>query len=188
MAEKLSVVMARRHIRMANVVLLVIDATEGVSAADATIGGYAHEEGRAVLVCVNKWDAVAKKDKRAFETSVRDTMKFLEYAPVIFISARTGAGVDGLYAAIHQAYDSASARVGTGELNRFLETLKSERDPRILYITQPSVRPPTFVLFTDRKTPLHFSKERYLVNQIRKRFGFEATPIVIKTRPRNERR
>jgi len=188
MAEKLSVVMARRHIRMANVVLLVLDATEGVTAADATIGGYAHEEGRSVLICVNKWDAVAKKDKRAFETSVRDTLKFLEYAPVIFLSARTGAGVDGLYARILQAYEAASARVGTGELNRFLETLKSERDPRILYITQPSVRPPTFVLFTDRKTPLHFSKERYLVNQIRKRFGFEATPIVLKLRPRNERR
>ena len=187
MAEKLSVVMARRHIRMANVVLLVLDATEGVISADATIAGYAHEEGRAVLVCVNKWDAVARKDKRAFETSVRDVMKFLEYAPVLFISARTGAGVDALYARIHQAYDSASERVGTGELNRFLLTLKSERDPRILYITQPSVRPPTFVLFTDRKTPLHFSKERYLVNQIRKRFGFEATPIVLKTRPRNER-
>ena len=187
MAEKLSVVMARRHIRMANVVLVVLDATEGVLAADATIAGYAHEEGRSVLICVNKWDAAPRKDQRAFETTVRDGMKFLEYAPTLFISARTGAGVNGLYARIREAYESASARVPTGELNRFLETLKSERDPRILYITQPSVRPPTFVLFTDSKTPLHFSKERYLINQIRKRFGFEATPIVIKTRPRGRK-
>jgi GTP-binding protein len=187
MAEKLSVVMARRHIRMANVVLMVLDATEGVLGADATIAGYAHEEGRSVLVCVNKWDAVSKKDMRAFETTVRDGMKFLEYAPVFFISAKTGAGVDDLYARIHAAYESASQRVPTGELNRFLETLKAEREPRILYITQPSVRPPTFVLFTDRKTPLHFSKERYLINQIRKRFGFAATPIVLKTRPRVRR-
>jgi GTP-binding protein len=186
MAEKLSVVMARRHIRMANVALLILDATEGPVAADATIAGYAHEEGRAVLLCVNKWDAAPRKDKRAFETRVRDAMKFMDYAPVLFLSARTGAGVEGLYAQIRQAFESASARVGTGELNRFLETLKSERDPRILYITQASVRPPTFVLFTDRKTPLHFSKERYLVNQIRKRFGFEGTPIVLKTRPRGK--
>jgi GTP-binding protein len=187
MAEKLSVVMARRHIRMANVVLLVLDATEGVLGADATIAGYAHEEGRSVLVCVNKWDAVPRKDKRVFETAVRDGLKFLEYAPVLFISARTGAGVDGLYARIREAYESASRRVPTGELNRFLETLKSEHEPRILYITQPSVRPPTFVLFTDRATPLHFSKERYLVNQIRKHFGFEATPIVLKTKPRKRK-
>ncbi len=184
MAEKLSVVMARRHIRMANVVLLILDATDGVLAADATIAGYAHEEGRSVLICVNKWDAVRKKDKRAFETAARDELKFLEYAPVLFLSARTGIGVDPLYPRIRQAYEAASERVPTGELNRFLETLKSERDPRILYITQPSVRPPTFVLFTDRATPLHFSKERYLVNQLRKRFGFDATPIVIKTKPR----
>jgi GTP-binding protein len=185
MAEKLSVVMARRHIRMANVVLLVLDATEGVLAADATIGGYAHEEGRSVLVCVNKWDAVPRNDKRAFETAVRDGLKFLDYAPVVFISARTGAGVDGLYGRIRQAYEAASTRVPTGELNRFLETLEVEREPRILYMTQASVRPPTFVLFTDRATPLYFSKERQMVNQIRKRFGFDATPIVIKTKPRH---
>ncbi len=187
MAEKLSVVMARRHIRMANVVLLVLDATEGVLAADATIGGYAHEEGRSVLVCVNKWDAVPRNDKRAFEAAVRDGLKFLDYAPVVFISARTGAGVDGLYGRIRQAYEAASTRVPTGELNRFLETLEAEREPRILYMTQASVRPPTFVLFTDRATPLYFSKERQMVNQIRKRFGFEATPIVIKTKPRHAR-
>jgi GTP-binding protein len=167
--------------------LSVLDATEGVVGADATIAGYAHEEGRAVLVCVNKWDASPNKNKRAFEIKVRDELKFLEYAPVLFLSAKTGVGVEALYSQIREAYDSASHRVPTGELNRFLETLKAEREPRILYITQASVRPPTFVLFTDRATPLHFSKERYLVNQLRKRFGFEATPIVLKTRPRSRK-
>ena len=187
MAEKLSVVMARRHIRMANVALLVLDATEGALAADATIAGYAHEEGRAVLLCVNKWDAAPNRNQRAFETKARDTLKFLEYAPMMFLSAKTGEGVEELYPRIREAYESASRRVPTGELNRFLETLKSEREPRILYMTQASMRPPTFVLFTDRKMPLHFSKERQLINQIRKRFGFEATPIVLKVKAKPRR-
>jgi GTP-binding protein len=190
MAEKLSVVMARRHIRMANVVLLVVDPTEGVVASDATIAGYAHEEGRALVICVNKWDIAPDKNREAFEHKIRRELKFLEYAPVMFLSAKTGMGVRPLFARIRKAYEAASTRVGTGELNRFLETLKTGREPRVLYITQPAVRPPTFVLFTDRPTELHFSKERQLVNQLRKRFGFEATPIVIKTKakaPRNRR-
>ena len=184
MAEKLSVVMARRHIRMANVVLLIMDATEGVLSADATIAGYAHEEGRALLLCVNKWDASPNKDRRAFETGIRDELKFLDYAPVAFLSAKTGAGVQQLLPRVKELYDSASQRIPTGELNRFVETLTEQRDPRILYITQPHVRPPTFVLFTDRPYPLHFSNERHLVNQIRKRFGFLGTPIVLKVKPR----
>jgi GTP-binding protein len=188
MAEKLSVVMARRHIRMANVVLLLLDATQGVLAADATIAGYAHEEGRALILCVNKWDASPTQDRRAFETHLRDELKFLEYAPVAFISAKTGAGVRQLLPRVRQLYESASQRIPTGELNRFVETLKDEREPRILYITQPSVRPPTFVLFTDRPEPLHFSKERFLVNHLRRRFGFQGTPIVLKTKPRKRPR
>jgi len=188
MAEKLSVVMARRHIRMANVALLVLDATEGVVGLDATIAGYAHEEGRSVILCVNKWDAAPSKDRKAFEQAVRDELKFLEYAPVLFLSAKTGAGVSGLYGKSEAAFDAASKRVTTGELNRFLESLQAEREPRILYITQGSIRPPTFVLFTDKPIPLHFSKERYLANQIRKRFAFGATPIVIKTKAKARRR
>ena len=176
--------MARRHIRMANVVLLIMDATEGVLSADATIAGYAHEEGRALLLCVNKWDASPNKDRRAFETGIRDELKFLDYAPVAFLSAKTGAGVQQLLPRVKELYDSASQRIPTGELNRFVETLTEQRDPRILYITQPHVRPPTFVLFTDRPYPLHFSNERHLVNQIRKRFGFLGTPIVLKVKPR----
>lgn len=185
MAEKLSVVMARRHIRMANVVLLLVDATEGAVGSDATIAGYAHEEGRSVIVCVNKWDAAATSDKKAFERAVRDEFKFLEYAPVVFISAKTGFGVKKLFPMIRELYESASHRVSTGELNRFVETLKDEREPKIFYITQAAVRPPTFVLFVDRVGTLHFSKERFFTNQLRKRFGFEGTPIVLKTKARS---
>jgi GTPase len=184
MAEKLSVVMARRHIRMAHVVLLVLDATEGVLGLDATIAGYAHEGGRAIIICVNKWDEVEGhkgQKKNEFEEKIRDQFKFLDYAPVVFLSAKTGAGVDKLFQLIKQVYDSASQRISTGELNRFVEHLRFE-ERKIYYITQASIRPPEFVAFTDRGGPLHFSHERYLVNQIRRRFGFRGTPIAFKTR------
>ncbi len=190
MAEKLSVVMARRHIRMAHVVLLVLDAAEGVLGLDATIAGYAHEGGRGVILCVNKWDEVGghKGQKRnEFERRIRDHFKFLEYAPVAFISARTGAGVDRLFPLIREVYESASRRIPTGEMNRFVESLRFE-DRKIFYITQASIRPPEFVVFTDRGGPLHFSHERYLINQIRRRFGFRGTPIVLKTRAKEARR
>jgi GTPase len=185
MAEKLSVVMARRHIRMANIVLLVIDATEGVLGHDATVAGYAHEDGRAVIVVVNKWDAVANKDKKAFTQKIRDELKFLEYAPVAFVSAQKGLGVKQLFPLIKQCYDSASQRITTGELNRFVETLRFEPPIKVFYITQPSVRPPTFILFSDREKDLHFSHERFLINRLRERFGFRGTPIVVKTRSRH---
>jgi GTP-binding protein len=186
MAEKLSVVMARRHIRMANVVLLVLDATEGIVGLDATIAGYADQEGRSIIICVNKWDSAPNRNRKAFEEQVRSSLKFLDYAPLAFISAKTGAGVDRIWPMVSQAYDAASKRVTTGELNRFLQSLRWEREPKLLYITQPAVRPPTFVLFTDRPAELHFSDERFLANQIRKRFGFSASPIVIKTRSRHK--
>ena len=184
MAEKLSVVMARRHIRMANVVLLVLDSSEGVLGLDATIAGYAHEEGRAVILCVNKWDLKGEKGKRAFTESLRDSLKFLDYAPVAFVSGKTGMGVKGIFRLIEKAYEAASMRVTTGELNRFIQTLEPGRDIKIYYMTQTSVRPPAFVVFTDEGQDLHFSTERYLANQLRKRFGFEGTPIVIKARRR----
>jgi GTP-binding protein len=184
MAEKLSVVMARRHIRMANVVLLVLDATEKVAALDATIAGYADDEGRAVILCVNKWDAAGDKGKRKFTEEIRDELKFLAYAPIAFVSAKTGAGVDRLFGMISAAYEAASKRVTTGELNRFVEMLDFDRDIKIYYMTQGSVRPPTFVVFTDKAKDLHFSTERFLTNQLRKRFGFEGTPIRIKAKRR----
>ncbi len=181
MAEKLSVVMARRHIRLASVVLLVLDASEGVLGLDATIAGYAHEGGRAVMICVNKWDAAKTRDKREFAQSLRDQVKFLDYAPVVFLSARSGAGVDRLFPLIREVYQSASLRIPTGELNRFVESIQFE-ERKIYYITQPSVRPPQFIVFTDRAGPLHFSQERYLINQLRRRFGFQGTPLLLKAK------
>jgi GTP-binding protein len=185
MTEKLSVVMARRHIRMADVTVVVLDATEGVLALDATIAGYAHEGGRAIVICVNKWDRIAEGKKREFERNLRDTMKFLEYAPVVFLSAKTGVGVNALFKLIREVDDSASKRITTGELNRFVEKLHFE-ERKIFYITQATVRPPTFVLFTNNAAPLHFSHERYQINQIRKRFGFRGTPVVVKTKARKK--
>ena len=182
MAEKLSVVMAQRHIRMAHVVLLLLDASEGVVGLDATIGGYAHEGGRAVVVCVNKWDLAPSKDKRAFVTKIRDTLKFLDYAPVAFLSASTGAGVEQLFGLVRRCHAAASRRIGTGELNRFFERLEFNKNLRAKYMTQVSTRPPAFVVFTDSAQPLHFSTERYLANQLRSRFDFTGTPVVIKSK------
>ena len=181
MAEKLSVVMARRNIRMADVVLVVMDAAEGVLGLDATIAGYAHEGGSGVILCVNKWDLIADKKKQEFEQDVRDHLKFLEYAPVLFLSAKTGAGVDRIFKLIREVYESATKRITTGELNRFVERLRFE-ERKIYYITQASVRPPTFVLFTNRTAPLHFYYDRDLVNHSRTQFGFRGTPIVLTTK------
>jgi GTPase len=185
MTEKLSVVMARRHIRLADVTLLVMDATAGVLALDSTIAGYAHEGGRAIVICVNKWDSIAPGKKREFERDLRDQMKFMEYAPLLFLSAKTGVGVKDLFKVIREVDDSANTRVSTGELNRFVESLHFE-ERKIFYITQAAVRPPTFVLFTNKAEPLHFSHERYLINKLRKRFGFHGTPVVLKIKARKK--
>jgi GTP-binding protein len=187
MAEKLSVVMARRHIRMADVVLVVMDAADGVVALDATIAGYAHEGGRSVIVCVNKWDLVTDTKRKEFEQNVRDSLKFLEYAPVAFLAAKNKSGTNQLFGLIKEVYESANQRVTTGELNRFVESLHFD-ERKILYITQASVRPPSFILFTDKREPLHFSHHRYIINQIRRRFGFKGTPIELKVRGRQRRK
>jgi GTPase len=188
MAEKLSVVMARRHIRMAHVVLLVLDATEGVVALDTTIAGYAHEGGRALIICVNKWDEVkgqAAQKKNEFEQQIRDEFKFLDYAPVVFLSAKSGSGVPKLFRLIKEIFESASKRVTTGELNRFVDHLHFE-ERKIFYITQHSIRPPAFAVFTDKGPALHFSHERYLINQLRKQFGFKGTPILLQTKAKGK--
>ena len=187
MAEKLSVVMARRNIRMADVVIVVMDAAEGVLGLDATIAGYAHEGGRPVILCVNKWDLAPGDKKKEFEENLRYQLKFLEYAPVVFLSATTRAGLNKVFPLVRKCYDSANHRVTTGELNRFVETVKFE-ERKILYITQAGVRPPSFILFTDKAGPLHFSHERYLINQLRKRFGFVGTPIQLTVRGRARKR
>ena len=187
MAEKLSVIMAKRNIRMADVVIVVMDASEGVLGLDATIAGYAHEGGRSVILCVNKWDLISDAKRAEFEENVRYHLKFLEYAPVVFMSALKGFGVRSLFPLIKTCYEQATHRVTTGELNRFVETLHFE-ERKILYITQASIRPPSFVLFTDKAGPLHFSHERYLMNQLRKRFGFTGTPIELKIRGRTRKK
>ena len=200
MAEKMSVVMARRHLEAADVALLVIDATEGVTGADATIGGYAHESGRSVIILVNKWDAVTTgrtdgkppADRDAYEERLRRTLKYLHYAPVIFLSALEKTGLGRVMNETKKVAIERRKRVTTGQMNRFLEKVDFQRAPvpmakrlRIFYMTQAAVAPPTFVLFTDRDIQLHFSFERFLENQIREAFGFEGTPIWFKLRPRN---
>jgi GTP-binding protein len=187
MAEKLSVVMARRNIRLADIVVVVMDASEGFVALDATIAGYAHEGGRPVILIINKWDLVTTGKRKEFEQNVRDRLKFLDYAPMIFMSALNAHGINDLLELIKRVNESAFQRVTTGELNRFVETLHFE-ERKVLYITQASIRPPSFILFTDKAGPLHFSHERYLTNQLRKRFGFEGTPIHIKIRGRTAKR
>jgi GTP-binding protein len=187
MAEKLSVVMARRNIRLADIVIVVMDASEGFVALDATIAGYAHEGGRPVILVINKWDLTSDGNRKEFEQNVRDRLKFLEYAPLVFMSALNRSGINDLFELIKRVNESAFHRVTTGELNRFVETLHFE-DRKILYITQASIRPPSFIIFTDKAGDLHFSHERYLTNQLRKRFGFEGTPIHLKIRGRTARR
>jgi GTP-binding protein len=182
MAEKLSVVMARKHIRQSDVALILIDGEEGPVALDGTIAGYAHEEGRPVILCVNKWDAVKERNKAQWVEKIRFELRYLEYAPIAFLSALSGAGVGQLYGLIRRAWESANRRVATAELNRFFEQLQRDKTHEVRYLTQASVRPPTFVVFKSGSRPLHFSMERYLVNEIRKKFGFVGTPIVIKTR------
>jgi GTPase len=203
MAEKLSVVMARRHLEAADVALLVIDATEGVTASDATIGGYAHESGRSVIIIVNKWDAVTTgrtdgkppADREIFERQLRAVLKYLSYAPVIFLSAREGTGLAKVMREVKEVAAERRKRVTTGQMNRFLEHIDFQRAPvpmskrvRIFYMTQAAVAPPTFVLFTDRDVKLHFAFERFLENQIRDSFGFKGTPIWFKVKARNEKK
>src|SRR5271157_4034806 len=203
MAEKMSVVMARRHLEAADVALMLIDATEGVTAADATIGGYAHESGRSVILVVNKWDAVTTgrtdgkppADREIYEKQLRRQLKYLDYAPVIFLSALKGTGLGRVMNEVKAVAQERRKRVSTGQMNRFLERIDFQRAPvpmakrvRIFYMTQAAVAPPTFVLFTDRDIKLHFSFERFLENQIREAFGFKGTPIWFKVKARNEKK
>jgi GTP-binding protein len=201
MAEKLSVVMARKHLEAADVALLVLDAMEGVTALDANIGGYAHESGRSVIIVVNKWDLVGPArqdgrppaDRNIYEQQVRRNLKFLDYAPVVFVSASEGKNLDKLFKALELVSAERRKRISTGQMNRFLETVDFERASvpyrqkvKIYYMTQAATSPPTFILFTDKDVKLHFSYERFLENQIRKAFGFVGTPIWIKNRARRK--
>ncbi|HLH30480.1 MAG TPA: ribosome biogenesis GTPase Der [Terriglobia bacterium] len=191
-AEKLSVVMARRHLERSDVAILVIDGVEGVTALDAHIGGYAHEAGRSVIIAVNKWDAVQKTHRVTadYETEIREKLKFLSFAPIVFISAKTGQRVQKLYGTINEVHKARFVRVPTRELNEFLrqETLSRgglPSDVKIRYIAQVKTNPPTFVMFSNKLKKLHFSFERFIENRIRERFPFPGTPIIIKQRLKN---
>ena len=206
MAEKLSVMMARRHLERADVAVLVADASMGVTSHDATIASYAEQSGRSVIVVMNKWDLAmeaarekSEREKKAavkgagfdaakllaqYEPMVRQKLKFLSYAPVVFLSAATGERVERLYALIDRVAVARKRRISTGELNRWLASVDLERgtspasrEVKIFYMTQATTAPPTFVLFTNQTKPLHFSYQRFLENRLRAAFDFAGTPI-----------
>ena len=188
MAEKLSVVMARRHLRLADAALLLVEPREGVTALDANIAGYAHEAGKACVIVVNKWD-LSETAQAEFRRHVREQLKFLDYAPVAFVSALTGDRIENLFPLVLKGNAAARRRIPTAELNRFLAevdfervTVPGYRKPKIAYVTQAGVAPPTFVFFTNRPEPFHFGLERYLINRLRAAFGFEGTPIVARSK------
>jgi GTP-binding protein len=197
MAEKLSVIMARKSLERADVAIVLVDAVEGVTALDANIAGYALDAGCSIIIAVNKWDAVQDKETNTaveFERGLRDKMKFLEWAPVITMSALTGQRVEKILPLVIKADEARNRRVPTSQLNDFFE--RAIAQPRggtapspakggmsrlhVQYLTQAGVRPPTFVVFTSGGKPgLHFSYERYLVNRLREEFDFFATPLRI---------
>jgi GTP-binding protein len=243
-AEKLSVVMARKHLEQADVALLIVDSSQGVTSSDATIASYARDSGRSLIVVMNKWDLALKaaaersaanewkrgrggkgnrgskggrgEDRmgrtssstssaastsvldpqlliRDYEAIVREKLKFIAYAPVIFLSALTGERTGKLFALIDRVAAARRRRVSTGEMNRWLERVDLERGTmpfgrqmKIYYITQAGVAPPTFVLFTNQSRPMHFSYERFLEKQLRAAFDFTGTPIQFLTRARNK--
>src|SRR5712691_10159055 len=214
-AEKLSVVMARKNLERAEVALLVVDAEQGVTSGDATIASYTQQSGRSVIVVMNKWDlaleAAGKKAAREakggktrldagrllyeYEPIVRARLKFLDYAPVVFLSALTGERVGNLFGLIDQVAEARRRRISTGELNRWLAgvdldrgTSPAGRKMKIYYMTQASTAPPTFVLFTNQPRRLHFSYERFLENQLRDKFDFPGTPIRFLQRVKERRR
>ncbi|HEX8000274.1 MAG TPA: ribosome biogenesis GTPase Der [Pyrinomonadaceae bacterium] len=197
MAEKLSVIMARRSLERADVAIVVVDAVDGVAALDANIAGYAHDAGCSIIIAVNKWDAVPDKETGTpaeFERNLRDKMKFLDWAPVITISALTGQRTERILPLALRANEARNRRITTSQLNAFFERAVSQ--PRgggapapvkggvsrlhVQYMTQAGVRPPTFIVFTSGGRPgLHFSYERYLQNRLREEFDFFATPLRI---------
>lgn len=195
--ERYSVVRSYMAVDRADVVLIMIDANEGVTEQDTKIAGFAHDRGKASVIVVNKWDVVEKDDKtmnRIREKVVED-LKYMSYAPVVFISAKTGQRVEKLYELINYVHEQHGRRVSTGVLNDVLADATMKVQPptdkgkrlRIFYITQPSTNPPTFVAFCNDAELFHFSYQRYLENQIRQTFGLEGTPIRFIVREKNEK-
>jgi GTPase len=196
--EAVSVVLAKRAMADADVVVLVVDAVEGAGDREAAIAGEAADAGCGIVIAVNKWDLVRGQGQdwvRAFDDKLRFQIKFLEYAPIVHVSALTGERTPRLLEVVDRVAAARRYRVATSDLNRFLEavtaahppTSKTRREVRILYGAQTSVAPPSFVLFTNVATELHFSYERFLVNRLRESFGFEGTPIRLAIRRRERK-
>jgi GTP-binding protein len=190
-----SVLLARRAIERADVVALVIDATAGPTEQDAAIAGSAHETGRGLVIVANKWDLMKQHGQdgsKEFDERVRTTLKFVAYAPILHISALTGERAPKLLEAIDKVAAARRMRVATPELNRFIGDITSAHAPvspgrrnvRVLFAAQTGIAPPTFVLFTNVATALHFSYERFVENRLRERFGFVGTPLRISVRRR----
>ncbi len=183
-------------VERSDIAVLVIDATEGVTEQDAKIAGIAHDRGKAVIIAVNKWDAVEKDDKTIyrFTENVRQTLSFMSYAEILFISAQTGQRLPKLFETIDSVSEMQNMRVGTGALNEIMaEAVAMQQPPndkgkilKLYYITQVAVKPPTFVIFVNDKELMHFSYTRYIENQIRQVFGFKGTPLKFIIRQRNE--
>lgn len=195
--EKFSIMRTLLAIERADVCLMLIDATEGVTDQDAKIAGEAHEAGKGVIIVVNKWDAVEKETGtlEKYKKEVYDKLKYLSYAPMIFISAKTGQRVHKLFDLINYVAEQNAMRIATSVLNQVInEAIAIVQPPtdkgkrlKIYYGTQASTKPPTFVIFVNNKELFHFSYERYLVNQIRKEFGLEGTPVRIMVREKSEK-
>lgn len=192
--EYYSVLRALKAIERSDVVLMILDAVEGVTEQDKKIVGYAHEAGRAIILVVNKWDLV-KKDHRTMDNYrkvIRNEMPFIQYAPILFVSAKTRQRINRIIDLVKFAADQYSMRIQTGNLNRFLDDITAMVEPpsdrgrklKIYYITQPKTKPPTFLLFVNDPQLMHFSYKRYIENQLRASFGLEATPIKILVRKR----
>ena len=185
-------------IERSDVCLLLLDATEGVTEQDTKIAGYAHEKGRAVVIVVNKWDLVEKDGKtmNQYRARVMEGLSFMTYAPIVFISAKTGQRVNKLFELIDYVSQQHAMRIATGMLNDVIGDATAQVQPpsdkgkrlKILYATQVGVKPPSFVFFVNNKELFHFSYQRYLENQIRSVFGLEGTPIRMMIREKTKER
>lgn len=197
--ETLSVMLAKRAIERADVVVLVLDATEGPTDQDGAIAGAAVEAGRGLIIVANKWDLMkvhGQEGSKVFDENLRYQLKFLDFAPILHISAKTGERTGKLLETIEKVSAARAIRVPTGELNRFIESITTAHPPvspgnrnvRVLYAAQTGVAPPSFVLFTNVATKFHFSYQRFLENRLREEYGFFGTPIRISVRRRAEHR
>lgn len=195
--ERYSIIRAVTAVERADVVLVVIDATEGVTEQDAKIAGIAHERGKGIIVVVNKWDAIEKNDKTVYEHTkrIKDILSFIPYAEIMFVSAETGQRLVKLYDMIDMVVENQNMRVQTGVLNEILSEAVALQQPpsdkgrrlKIFYMTQVSVKPPTFVVFVNNKELMHFSYTRYIENKIREAFGFRGTSLKFLIRERSEK-